>query len=98
MVIRAITFDFWNTLYADEGHAFRALTRRRLDHLARALAGVGANPSNSELYEAYKDGFAMYLAAWRSNVISAPTSTCPTSSTVSAHIQTTAPWIVSPVA
>lgn len=65
MVIRAITFDFWNTLYADEGHAFRALTRRRLDHLARALAGVGANPSNSELYEAYKDGFAMYLAAWR---------------------------------
>jgi len=65
MAIRAITFDFWNTLYADEGQAFRALTRRRLDHLARALAAAGADPSDSDLYQAYKDGFASYLAAWR---------------------------------
>ncbi len=40
MAIEAVTFDFWNTLYADEGQAFRALTRRRLDHLARALADL----------------------------------------------------------
>ncbi len=65
MAIRAITFDFWNTLYADEGQAFRALTRRRLDHLARALAAAGASPSHDELYQAYKDGFSIYLEAWR---------------------------------
>lgn len=65
MAIEAVTFDFWNTLYADEGQAFRALTRRRLDHLARALAAAGAHPSDDELYQAYKDGFAVYLEAWR---------------------------------
>lgn len=65
MTIQAVTFDFWNTLYADEGQAFRALTRRRLDHLLRALRSAGVDPPEDELYQAYKDGFATYLDAWR---------------------------------
>lgn len=65
MGIQAVTFDFWNTLYADEGQAFRALTRRRLDLLMRALRAAGGDPSEEDLYIAYKEGFAVYLEAWR---------------------------------
>lgn len=63
--VKAVTFDFWNTLYADEGQAYKGLTRRRVDILKRALREADAEPDDQELLEVYRRGFAMYLEAWR---------------------------------
>lgn len=64
MTVKAVTFDFWNTLYADEGQAYQGLTRRRVDILKRALLEAGVEPDDQELLHVYRQGFAMYLDAW----------------------------------
>jgi HAD superfamily hydrolase (TIGR01549 family) len=62
--VRAITFDFWNTLYWDQGQGLSAVTRRRKDVLRRVLESAGPKVDEGALEEAYSSGFRAYVEAW----------------------------------
>ena len=64
--IRAITFDFWNTLYAEplDGSA-EASRAERMAAIREALAACGLAPTDEELLAAWRSGFAAYLEAWQ---------------------------------
>jgi putative hydrolase of the HAD superfamily len=64
MVPRAITFDFWNTLYADGGSPVDAIVAHRLQILRRALEACGGTADDEQLDVAYRSGFKAYLRAW----------------------------------
>ena len=65
MRIRAITFDFWNTLYWDQGHGFAQVNRARLAALRRVLESTGVAAAEGDLERAYRTGFEAYVEAWR---------------------------------
>jgi HAD superfamily hydrolase (TIGR01549 family) len=62
--VAAITFDFWNTLYAADGGTMDKVRPRRIEALRRLLVSNGVRPTEEELREAYRAGFDAYLAAW----------------------------------
>ena len=64
MIPRAITFDFWNTLYSDGGTPIDAIVDQRLQILRGALAACGGAPDDQQLADAYRSGFSAYLRAW----------------------------------
>jgi putative hydrolase of the HAD superfamily len=65
MKLRAVTFDFWNTLYADERGGYDEVHDHRLEIFRRVIADLGGETDDGALIEAYKSGFAAYLDAWR---------------------------------
>ena len=65
MTIRAITFDFWNTLYADAGTDREALIDVRLGVLREALDACGVSVPDETLRAAHQAGFDAYTVAWR---------------------------------
>jgi putative hydrolase of the HAD superfamily len=64
MIPRAITFDFWNTLYTDGGSPIDAIVGHRLQILRRALEACGGTADDGQLDAAYRSGFNAYLGAW----------------------------------
>ncbi|MFH0916729.1 MAG: HAD family hydrolase [bacterium] len=62
--ITALTFDFWNTLYAVDGGTMDKVRPRRIEALRRILASSGARPTEEDLQQAYYSGFDAYTAAW----------------------------------
>jgi putative hydrolase of the HAD superfamily len=64
MQVRAITFDFWNTLYWDQGFGFGLVNDIRKAALRRALESSGVDARSADLDEAYTTGFKAYLEAW----------------------------------
>jgi HAD superfamily hydrolase (TIGR01549 family) len=66
MIIKGITFDFWNTLYGPGESGETGITRRRLTLLQEALAACGAPADLQEIELAHISGFEAYVEAWRS--------------------------------
>lgn len=64
--IRAITFDFWNTLYAEplDGSA-ESSRAERMAAIRDALAVSDLAPTQEELLAAWRSGFTAYLEAWQ---------------------------------
>lgn len=64
--IRAITFDFWNTLYAEplDGSA-ESSRAERMAAIRDALAVSDLAPTEEELLAAWRSGFTAYLEAWQ---------------------------------
>lgn len=64
--IKAITFDFWNTLYAEplDGSA-ESSRAERMAAIRDALAACGLAPADDELLAAWRSGFTAYLKAWQ---------------------------------
>ncbi|GAB4248221.1 MAG: HAD family hydrolase [Thermoleophilia bacterium] len=61
---KAITFDFWNTIYTDTREGFSRVTELRMQLLGRLARELGAHFTPQELRDAYQSGFQSYLAAW----------------------------------
>ncbi len=64
MPIRAITFDFWNTLYRDTEKGLSRVTELRMGVLREVAEGSGAAVAEDKLAKAYRAGFEEYLSAW----------------------------------
>ena len=62
--IIALTFDFWNTLYAADDGAMNLVRPKRLEALRGVLAAGGAHPTDDGLQQAYRAGFDAYMGAW----------------------------------
>ncbi len=62
--ITTLTFDLWNTLYAEASAAGGLVRPHRLALLRGLLESRGVRPSEDELLEAYRAGFDAYMAAW----------------------------------
>lgn len=63
--IRAITFDFWHTLYAEPLDESTETSRaERMAAVRDALRACGLDPGDEELQAAWRSGFAAYLEAW----------------------------------
>lgn len=63
--IRAITFDFWHTLYAEPLDESTETSRAdRVAAVRDALRACGLEPEEEELHAAWRSGFAAYLEAW----------------------------------
>jgi len=63
--IRAITFDFWNTLYAEPIDGSAETSRaERMAIIRDAVAVCGLAPTDEELLAAWHSGFTAYLEAW----------------------------------
>ncbi len=66
MSLRAITFDFWNTLYTDSHDGSEDAARTERTQAVRdALTSCGRSPSTDEVTAAWLSGFEAYLAAWQ---------------------------------
>jgi HAD superfamily hydrolase (TIGR01549 family) len=61
-MLRAVTFDFWNTLYVDIRGEDR--DQRRAELLREALAPLDLKPSPGALDDALKAGFDHFDAVW----------------------------------
>lgn len=64
MRVRAITFDFWNTLYADERGGYDEVHQARVNILAKLAVKLGAEVEVEAVEQAYRSGFEAYLQAW----------------------------------
>jgi putative hydrolase of the HAD superfamily len=62
--LRAITFDYWNTLVRETPGQLRGL---RLDAWERILTGVGTPVARATLEEAIDDSWRTFDAAWQAN-------------------------------
>lgn len=63
MAIRAVTFDFWNTLVREDP----TLVDRRIAAWQQVLAEAGHRVEVAELKRAFGAGWDEYVAAWRDN-------------------------------
>lgn len=63
-LIRAITFDFWNTLYSADNGSMELVRPHRIAAMRGLVQKVGARPTDDELTRAYRSGFDAYMAAW----------------------------------
>ncbi len=63
-MIRAVTFDYWNTLVATPGDD---LIRVRADHWSQVLADAGHDVSHEQLGEAFQASWASFQEAWKEN-------------------------------
>ncbi len=61
-MLKAVTFDFWNTLFVDARWREREMRRAAL--LREELAGVGVHPSPAMLGEALQSGFDFFDRIW----------------------------------
>ncbi len=61
-MLRAVTFDFWNTLYVDARGEERDL--RRAELLRAELAPLGLDPSPGALDDALRAGFDFFDTVW----------------------------------
>jgi putative hydrolase of the HAD superfamily len=62
--VRAITFDFWNTLYWDQGFGFGRVNLARMKAVRRVLRSAGVAATEAEVERVYESGFQAYLEAW----------------------------------
>ncbi len=62
--VAALTFDFWNTLYAAGNGSMNPVRPHRHEALRRLLATYGVSPGSETLSAAYRSGFDAYMAAW----------------------------------
>ena len=63
-MIRAVTFDYWNTLVATPGDD---LIRVRADHWSQVLSDAGHQVSHEQLGEAFQASWASFQEAWKEN-------------------------------
>ena len=63
-VIRAVTFDYWNTLIATPGDDY---VRVRAEHWIRVLAEAGHDVSHDQLGTAFAASWATFQEAWKAN-------------------------------
>lgn len=61
-MLKAVTFDFWNTLFVDVRGREREM--RRAELLREELAGLGAHPSAAALDDALQSGFDFFDRVW----------------------------------
>lgn len=61
-MIRAVTLDFWNTLFVDRRG--RERERLRADLLRAELAAVDLSPPDHQLYDALRAGFQFFDTVW----------------------------------
>jgi FMN phosphatase YigB (HAD superfamily) len=61
-MLRAVTLDYWNTLFVDPHGADRE--RRREEILRRELDALGVRPPRSVLAEAVQSGFDFFDRVW----------------------------------
>lgn len=61
-MLRAVTLDFWNTLFVD--HRGREREHRRAKWLRAELDALGAQPSDSALADALAAGFDFFERVW----------------------------------
>lgn len=62
-MIRAVTLDFWNTLFIDRRG--RERERMRADLLRAELAAVGLSPSDHAILDALANGFQFFDDVWQ---------------------------------
>jgi len=62
-MLRAVTIDFWNTLFVD--HRGRERERRRAAWLRTELDALGEHPSDVALADALAGGFDYFDRVWR---------------------------------
>jgi putative hydrolase of the HAD superfamily len=62
--IKAVTFDFWNTLYSADDGAMDLVRPRREKALRQLLEAAGRPVSEEAAAAAYRSGFEQYLTAW----------------------------------
>lgn len=65
---RAVTFDFWNTLYSGDDGAMDLVRPRRVAALRELVAAGAEDPGPEAASEAYRAGFQEYLQAWDKGV------------------------------
>ena len=63
--IRAITFDYWNTLYSGNSGVMDEVWPLRLAALREALEAAGLQVSDEDLERARRSSFDAYMAAWQ---------------------------------
>jgi putative hydrolase of the HAD superfamily len=63
-VIRAVTFDYWNTLIAAPGEEAQ---RKRVEHWVHALAQHGHDRTPEEIGEGFRRSWAGFNEAWEAN-------------------------------
>jgi len=61
-MLRAVTFDYWNTLFVDVRGAQRERLREEI--LRAELAALGLSPSRAALVDALKSGFDFFDRVW----------------------------------
>jgi putative hydrolase of the HAD superfamily len=61
-MLRAVTFDFWNTLFVDVRG--REREQRRADVISAELSQVGAHPPAAVIDEALRTGFGFFDRIW----------------------------------
>jgi FMN phosphatase YigB (HAD superfamily) len=62
-MIKAVTLDYWNTLFVD--HAGRERERRRAECLRAELAALGQTLSDATLVDALETGYLYFERVWR---------------------------------
>ncbi|NLG65391.1 MAG: HAD family hydrolase [Actinobacteria bacterium] len=62
-MLRAVTLDYWNTLFVDSYGAARE--RRRADCLRTELAAIGFNSPAGAIQEVLRDAFTYFEHVWR---------------------------------
>jgi putative hydrolase of the HAD superfamily len=63
-VIRAVTFDFWNTLVVAPGEESQ---HKRSDHWVRALAEAGHEVTHEQVGAAFASSWLTFQEAWKEN-------------------------------
>ena len=63
-MIRAVTFDYWNTLIATPGEDY---VRVRADHWVSVLAEAGHDVSHEQVGEAFASSWGAFQEAWKEN-------------------------------
>jgi HAD superfamily hydrolase (TIGR01549 family) len=61
-MLRAVTFDYWNTLFEDHGGAERE--RRRAQRLREELGAQGCDPPGGAIEEALSAGYQFFEEVW----------------------------------
>jgi len=63
-LIKAVTFDYWNTLYSGNSGVMNDVWPLRFAALREALRAAGAQVTDEELGRARTSSFDAYVAAW----------------------------------
>ena len=62
--VKALTFDFWNTLYSADGGNWKEVGPIRMKALRAMLVDAGLDPAEDEIERVYRAGFEEYMASW----------------------------------
>ena len=63
-MIRAVTFDYWNTLVAAPGEEAQ---RKRIEHWVHALADAGHERTADDVQKGFVESWASFNSAWKEN-------------------------------